>query len=96
MEGAPNGNGGALPLPLAARFWGEVGLRSNAGEGESPRVDPADAAPHPNPLSPPRATKSGAREREELASLTEVKIVRQSNFLLQRPLPAPPAPAFRR
>jgi peptide/nickel transport system ATP-binding protein len=41
------------------RARGEVGLRSNPGEGESPRVALAEAAPHPDPLP----AKGGEREK---------------------------------
>ncbi|SHK01323.1 ATP-dependent DNA helicase, Rep family [Bradyrhizobium lablabi] len=32
------------------RLRGEVELRSNSGEGDSPRVEPVERAPHPDPL----------------------------------------------
>jgi peptide/nickel transport system ATP-binding protein len=41
------------------RLRGEVGLRSNPGEGDSPPVALAERAPHPDPLP-----ASGAREKE--------------------------------
>jgi peptide/nickel transport system ATP-binding protein len=41
------------------RLRGEVGLRSNPGEGDSPQVALAETAPHPNPLP----AKGGERER---------------------------------
>ena len=41
----------ALLAPLTSpRARGEVGLRSNPGEGDSPRAALAEAAPHPDPL----------------------------------------------
>src|ERR1700692_4858420 len=45
--------------PLTSpRLRGEVELRSNSGEGDSPRVEPVERAPHPPPLP-----ASGAREQ---------------------------------
>jgi peptide/nickel transport system ATP-binding protein len=44
------------------RLRGEVGLRSNPGEGGSPRTVLAEAAPHPDPLH----AKSEAREEAPL------------------------------
>jgi peptide/nickel transport system ATP-binding protein len=43
------------------RLRGEVGLRSNPGEGDSPRVTLAEGAPHPNPLP-----AGGEREKQPL------------------------------
>src|SRR6266446_3850782 len=40
------------------RLRGEVGLRSNPGEGDSPRTELVESPPHPNPLP-----ASGAREK---------------------------------
>jgi len=40
------------------RLRGEVGLQSNPGEGEPPRAESAESAPHPDPLP----VKDGARE----------------------------------
>src|SRR6185437_4658177 len=40
------------------RLRGEVGLRSNPGEGDSPRVPPVEGAPHHDPLP----AKGGERE----------------------------------
>jgi DNA helicase-2/ATP-dependent DNA helicase PcrA len=48
---------GAAPL-TSPRLRGEVGLQSNPGEGDSPRVEPMDRAPHPDPLP----VKDGERE----------------------------------
>jgi ATP-dependent DNA helicase UvrD/PcrA len=41
------------------RLRGEVGLRSNPGEGEPPRAESAESAPHPDPLP----VKNGEREQ---------------------------------
>jgi DNA helicase-2/ATP-dependent DNA helicase PcrA len=41
------------------RLRGEVGLQSNPGEGDSPRVEPVERAPHPDPLP----VKDGEREK---------------------------------
>ncbi|WKA27415.1 ATP-dependent helicase [Bradyrhizobium roseum] len=41
------------------RLRGEVGLQSNPGEGESPRAELVEAAPHPDPLP----VKDGEREK---------------------------------
>jgi peptide/nickel transport system ATP-binding protein len=38
------------PSSTSPRLRGEVGLRSNPGEGDSPRVAFAESAPHPDPL----------------------------------------------
>ena len=51
----PEEEAGALTSP---RLRGEVGLRSNPGEGDSPRVTLAEGAPHPDPLP-----ASGEREK---------------------------------
>src|ERR1700690_931368 len=59
------------------RMRGEVGLRSNPGEGESPHSlssEFAEAAPHSNPLRASFArldpAKSGARESDVSPRLT--------------------------
>jgi peptide/nickel transport system ATP-binding protein len=50
------------PPPLTSpRLRGEVGLRSNPGEGGPPRTELAEAAPHPDPLP-----ASGEREKTPL------------------------------
>ncbi|WP_338691273.1 UvrD-helicase domain-containing protein [Bradyrhizobium sp. 26S5] len=61
-------------LPLSAvipgdltspRLRGEVGLRSNPGEGDSPQTVLAEAAPHPDPLP----VKDGEREQAPLKNI---------------------------
>jgi hypothetical protein len=47
---------GAFTSP---RLRGEVGLRSNPGEGDSPSIRLAESPPHPDPLP-----ASGEREQE--------------------------------
>src|SRR5260370_3561475 len=54
------------------RLRGEVGLRSNPGEGDSPRVEYVESPPHPDPLP-----ASGAREKWLNPSLRGAK--RRSN-----------------
>jgi len=49
-------------VSTSPRARGEVDAQSAAGEGDSPRVAPADAAPHPDPLP----AKSGEREQHSL------------------------------
>jgi len=52
--------------PLASpRLRGEAGLQSNPGEGESPRVESAERAPHPDPLP----VKDGEREQTAQAAI---------------------------
>jgi peptide/nickel transport system ATP-binding protein len=48
-----------VPPATSPRERGEVGLRSNPGEGDSPPVVLAEAAPHPDPLP----AKGGEREK---------------------------------
>jgi peptide/nickel transport system ATP-binding protein len=57
------------PSLTSPRLRGEVGLRSNPGEGDSPRVALAEKAPHPDPLraSFARLDPAGG-EREKDAS----------------------------
>jgi peptide/nickel transport system ATP-binding protein len=66
-------------LPASPRTRGEADARSAAGEGNSPRVASAEAAPHPNP---PRAStarldpvKDG--ESEKVPLLTVEKLVKE-------------------
>ena len=59
----------ASTSPRSSR--GEVGLQSNPGEGLSPRVALAEAAPHPDPLP----AKSG--EREKVPLLLVEKLVKE-------------------
>jgi DNA helicase-2/ATP-dependent DNA helicase PcrA len=48
------------PSPLTSpRLRGEVELRSNSAEGEPPRAESAESAPHPDPLP----AKDGQREK---------------------------------
>jgi peptide/nickel transport system ATP-binding protein len=54
----PEEEAAALPS-TSPRLRGEVGLRSNPGEGDSPPVVLAETAPHPDPLP-----ASGAREKK--------------------------------
>src|SRR5690242_622756 len=61
------------------RTRGEAGARSAAGEGDSPRVALAEAAPHPDPLRASSArldpVKDGEREQKPL--LTVEKLVKE-------------------
>jgi peptide/nickel transport system ATP-binding protein len=50
------------PSSTSTRLRGEVGLRSNPGEGDSPPVALAERAPHPDPL--PASGASGEREKK--------------------------------
>jgi DNA helicase II / ATP-dependent DNA helicase PcrA len=49
---------GAAPL-TSPRLRGDVGAQSAPGEGDSPRVEPVERAPHPDPLP----ASGGAREK---------------------------------
>ncbi|MBR1125314.1 UvrD-helicase domain-containing protein [Bradyrhizobium lablabi] len=59
------------------RLRGEVGLQSNPGEGDSPRIAPAERAPHPDPLRASSArldpVKDGGRERSAAAPSSPLK-----------------------
>ena len=76
----PEEDAAALPSispPLTSpRLRGEVGLRSNPGEGDSPTALLSETAPHPNPLRASFARldpASGARERTAgAATLTAI------------------------
>jgi DNA helicase-2/ATP-dependent DNA helicase PcrA len=62
-----------IPGDLASpRLRGEVGLRSNPGEGESPQTALAETAPHPDPLRASSArldpVKDGEREKSAPSS----------------------------
>jgi peptide/nickel transport system ATP-binding protein len=61
-----------LPSSTSPRVRGEVGLRSNPGQGDSPRVSLAEAAPYPDPLPP----KGGEREQMQALLLVE-KLVKE-------------------
>jgi peptide/nickel transport system ATP-binding protein len=58
------------------RLRGEADARSAAGEGDSPRVALAEAAPHPNPLRASSArldpVKDGEREKTPLLSVEKL------------------------
>jgi DNA helicase-2/ATP-dependent DNA helicase PcrA len=54
---------GAAPL-TSPRLRGEVELRSNSGEGESPQTESLETPPHPDPLP-----ASGAREQGPLKNI---------------------------
>src|SRR6266480_2935041 len=59
--------------PLTSpRLRGEVGLQSNPGEGEPPRVESVERAPHPNPLRASSARLDPVKdgEREQIAPPT--------------------------
>ncbi len=60
------------------RLRGEVGLRSNPGEGDSPRIALAEAAPHPDPLPAggEREKKPGGDESAKPLLLVE-KLVKE-------------------
>src|SRR5450631_1841884 len=66
---------GAAPF-ASPRLRGEVGLQSNPGEGDSPRVELVETAPHPDPLRASSArldpVKDGEREKMT-ASLSSPK-----------------------
>jgi DNA helicase-2/ATP-dependent DNA helicase PcrA len=53
------------PSLTSPRLRGEVGAQSASGEGDSPRVEPAERAPHPDPLP----VKNGEREQTALPDL---------------------------
>jgi len=59
------------PSLTSPRFRGEVGLRSNPGEGDSPSIALVESPPHCNPLP----AKSGAREQKPL--LVVEKLVKE-------------------
>ena len=69
----PEEEAAALPQvsPTSPRSRGGVGLRSNPGEGDSPRTALAEGAPHPDPLP----AKGG--ERETLPLLFVEKLVKE-------------------
>jgi peptide/nickel transport system ATP-binding protein len=66
------------PPSTSPRLRGEVGLRSNPGEGDSPRTEPAERAPHPDPLpaSGAREKKAGGDEEKQPLLLIE-KLVKE-------------------
>ena len=80
------------PRPACGRLRGEVGallamqsiVRRASGEGDSPRVELAERAPHPNPLP----AKSGEREKRLAAAAPPT----QPNLIMPTPSPTP-APA---
>jgi peptide/nickel transport system ATP-binding protein len=59
------------PPSTSPRSRGEVGLRSNPGEGDSPRTALAEGAPHPDPLP------AKGEERETLPLLLVEKLVKE-------------------
>jgi peptide/nickel transport system ATP-binding protein len=59
------------PSLTSPRLRGEVGLRSNPGEGDSPSIALVESPPHSNPLP----AKSGAREQKPL--LVVEKLVKE-------------------
>ena len=60
------------PSSTSPRVRGEIGLRSNPGEGDSPQVSLAEAAPYPDPLP----AKGGEREQMQPLLLVE-KLVKE-------------------
>ena len=64
------------PSSASPRLWGEADARSAAGEGLSPRVALAEAAPHPDPLRASSArldpVKDGEREKQPLLSVEKL------------------------
>jgi len=66
-------------VSASPRTRGEAGARSAAGEGDSPRTVPAEAAPHPDPLRASSArldpVKDGESEQQPL--LTVDKLVKE-------------------
>jgi len=68
----------ALLAPLTSpRARGEVGLRSNPGEGDSPRAALAEAAPHPDPLRASFARLDPASGERERPLLLVEKLVKE-------------------
>jgi peptide/nickel transport system ATP-binding protein len=66
------------PSSTSPRVRGEVGLRSNPGEGDSPPVALAEAAPHPDPLRASSARLDPASgEREKSPLLLIEKLVKE-------------------
>jgi peptide/nickel transport system ATP-binding protein len=65
----PEEEAAALPS-TSPRLRGEVGLRSNPGEGDSPPAVLAETAPHPNPLP-----AGGEREKNGAASTKPLLLV---------------------
>src|SRR5262245_61418346 len=59
------------------RLRGEVGLRSNPGEGDSPRFSLVERAPHPSPLpaSGARETATPALERTIMSRLAIALVI---------------------
>jgi peptide/nickel transport system ATP-binding protein len=60
------------PSSTSPRLRGEVGLRSNPGEGDSPRVALAESAPHPGPLRASSARLDPAGGEREKRSGVDV------------------------
>src|SRR5438034_3219144 len=61
------------PSLTSPRLRGEVGLRSNPGEGDSPKTVLAETAPHPDPLRASSARldpASGERERNAISAVS--------------------------
>ena len=75
----PEEEAGALSATSTSpRLRGEVGLRSNPGEGDSPRVALAEGAPHPDPLSASSARHDPAGgEREKQPLLLVEKLLKE-------------------
>jgi peptide/nickel transport system ATP-binding protein len=63
----------AAVCSTSPRARGEVGLRSNPGEGDPPRTLLAERAPHPDPLP----AKGGEREKEAKPLLLIEKLVKE-------------------
>ncbi|MDA9549394.1 ABC transporter ATP-binding protein [Bradyrhizobium sp. CCBAU 45321] len=64
----------------ADRLWSAVALQSVAGEGNSPRVELAEAAPHPSPLpvkDGEREQSGASGEREKTLLLRVEKLVKE-------------------
>ncbi len=71
----PEEDAAALSSP---RLRGEDNAQSAAGEGDSPRVQFAETAPHPDPLSASEARRDPASEEREKAPLLLVeKLVKE-------------------
>jgi peptide/nickel transport system ATP-binding protein len=74
----PEEEAAKLPPLTSPRARGEVGLRSNPGEGDSPSTALAESPPHPNPLRASSARLDPASgEREKSPLLLIEKLVKE-------------------
>ena len=65
------------PPSTSPRLRGEVGLRSNPGEGDSSRVEPVENPPHPDPLPASRAREKNAGGTSAEPLLLVEKLVKE-------------------